>query len=322
MIQIIYRVISPRTGTGNPYWILYNDSNEDQRTRITGFAKATYEFTDWLSAFIRVGRDAVSQDTKQIHAIGHHFYPGGDIRFGQNDITETNYDFLLMFNKDLSDKFNLSVNAGGNMLHSTRINSGSFGKDFKIPGKYFLDNTDGNTIVATQSDLIEKKVNSVYGQGSLSYMDMVYLDLTARNDWSSALAAENRSYFYSSASLSFLLHKMFDLQGTDIDFLKLRASTANVGNDTDPQQIVNLFTVAADGYLGDTQVNRPSIKFSESLKPEDIRSTEVGLEARAFKNRLYADFSYYSITTKDLIFDVPVDPGTGYSCILEKILEN
>ncbi|MFH4965687.1 SusC/RagA family TonB-linked outer membrane protein [Gaetbulibacter sp. M235] len=314
-----YKVISPRTGTGNPYWILYNDSNEDQRTRITGFAKATYEFTDWLSAFIRVGRDAVSQDTKSIHAVGHHFYPGGDIRFGQNDITETNYDFLLMFNKDLSDKFNLSLNAGGNMLHSTRINSGSFGKNFKIPGKYFLDNADGNTVVATQSDLIEKKVNSVYGQGSLSYMDMVYLDLTARNDWSSALAAENRSYFYSSASLSFLLHKMFDLQGTDIDFLKLRASTANVGNDTDPQQIVNLFTVASDGYLGNTQVNRPSIKFSESLKPEDIRSTEVGLEARAFKNRLYADFSYYSITTKNLIFDVPVDPGTGYSYFRENI---
>lgn len=314
-----YKVISPRTGTGNPYWILYNDSNEDQRTRITGFAKATYEFTDWLSAFIRVGRDAVSQDTKQIHAIGHHYFPGGDIRFGQNDITETNYDFLLMFNKDLNDKFNLSLNAGGNMLHSTRISSGSFGKDFKIPGKYFLDNADGNTIVATQSDLIEKKVNSVYGQGSLSYMDMVYLDLTARNDWSSALAAENRSYFYSSASLSFLLHKMFDLQGTAIDFLKLRASTANVGNDTEPQQIVNLFTVAADGYLGVTQVNRPTIKFSESLKPEDIRSTEVGLEARAFKNRLYADFSYYSITTKDLIFDVPVDPGTGYSYFRENI---
>jgi TonB-linked SusC/RagA family outer membrane protein len=314
-----YGVISPRTGAGNPYWILYNDSNEDQRTRITGFAKATYQFTDWLTAFVRVGRDAVSQDTKQIHAIGHHFYPGGDIRFGQNDITETNYDFLLMFNKDLNDKFNLSLNAGGNMLHSTRINSGSFGANFKIPGKYFLDNADGNTIVATQSDLIEKKVNSVYGQGSLSYMDMVYLDLTARNDWSSALAAENRSYFYSSASLSFLLHKMFNLQGTNIDFLKLRASTANVGNDTEPQQIVNLFSVAADGYLGVTQVNRPNINFSKSLKPEDIRSTEVGLEVKALKNRLYADFSYYSITTKDLIFDVPVDPGTGYSYFRENV---
>ncbi|WP_339916046.1 SusC/RagA family TonB-linked outer membrane protein [Yeosuana marina] len=314
-----YKVISPRTGTGNPYWALYNDSNEDQRARITGFAKATYEFTDWLSAFMRVGRDAVSQDTKQINAIGHHFYPGGNITFNHYDITETNYDFLLMFNKDLSEKFNLSLNAGGNMLQSTRISSGSFGRDFKIPGKYFLDNADGNTITANQSDLIEKKVNSVYGQGSLSYMDMVYLDLTARNDWSSALAAENRSYFYSSASLSFLLHKLFDLQGTDIDFLKLRGSTANVGNDTDPQQIVNLFSVASDGYLGNTQVNRPTIKFSESLKPEDIRSTEIGLEARAFQNRLYMDFSYYSITTKDLIFDVPVDPGTGFSYFRENI---
>tara|TARA_R110002050_G_scaffold204522_4_gene340154 strand:- start:68368 stop:71487 length:3120 start_codon:yes stop_codon:yes gene_type:complete len=317
----IYKVISPRTGTGNPYWILNNDSNEDTRSRISGFAKAQYEFTDWLSAFARVGTDAVNQDTKSIHAIGHHFYPGGDIRFGQHTIKETNYDFLLMFNKDLSDKFNLSVNTGANALHSTRISSGSYGKDFKIPGKYFLDNTDGNTVVATQTDLIEKKVNSVYGQGSLSYMDMVYLDLTARNDWSSALAPENRSYFYSSASLSLLLNKVFNLEGTDIDLLKVRGSTANVGNDTDPQQIVNLFSVSSDGYLGNTQVNRSTIKYSESLKPEDIRSTEFGFEARAFKNRLYADFSYYSITTKDLIFDVPVDPGTGYSNFRENIGE-
>ncbi len=316
----IYRVIAPTSSGGNPYWMLFNNSNSDTRRRISGFAKLDYKFTDWLSAFVRVGTDAVSQDTESVTATGNHFFSSGRISFGQNDRTESNYDALLMFNKNLNEKFSVNVNAGGNMRHSTTIRSGSSGEDFKIPGKYFLSNTDGTKIRASQSDFIEKRVNSLYGSVSLAYNDMLFLDVTGRNDWSSALAAENRSYFYSSVGLSVLLNNVFDM-GSKVNLLKLRGSTANVGNDTSPLQIVNLFSVAANGYLGNTQVNRPSIKFSESLRPEDINTTEIGLEFKLFQNRLYGDFSYYDISTKDLIFDVPVDPGTGYSNFRENIGE-
>ncbi|EIJ38809.1 TonB-linked outer membrane protein, SusC/RagA family [Galbibacter orientalis DSM 19592] len=316
-----YRVIAPTSSGGNPYWMLENDYNGDTRTRVTGFAKLEYKFTDWLSAFARVGTDAVQQDTEAYEATGHHFFPDGRIRFSKNDRTETNYDFLLMFNKDVGGNFNISANAGGNMRHSTFISSSTNGYDFKIPGKYFLDNTDGSQLTATQSDLIEKRVNSVYGSTSFSYNDMVYLDLTARNDWSSALAAENRSYFYSSASVSVLLNEIFNLQESNINLLKLKASTASVGNDTGAQQIVNLFSVASNGYLGNTQINRPNIRFSESLQPEDVKSNEFGLEFKAFNNRLYADFAYYDISSKNLIFDVPVDPGTGYDFFRENVGE-
>ncbi|MDG3582423.1 SusC/RagA family TonB-linked outer membrane protein [Galbibacter pacificus] len=316
-----YRVIAPTSSGGNPYWMLYNDYNGDKRTRVTGFAKLNYQFTDWLSVFARVGTDAIKQDTEAYEATGHHFYPDGQIRFTKNDRTETNYDFLLMFNKDIGNSFNLSANAGGNMRHSTYINSGTNGYDFKIPGRYFLDNTDGSQLTATQSDNIEKRVNSLYGSASFSYNDMVYLDLTARNDWSSTLPAENRSYFYSSASVSVLLNEMFNLQGSNIDLLKLKASTASVGNDTDAQQIVNVFKVAANGYLGNTQITRQNIHFSESLKPEDVTSNEIGFEFKAFRNRLYADFAYYNISSKNLIFDVPVDPGTGYDYFRENVGE-
>jgi len=316
----IYKVIAPTSSGGNPYWMLFNNFNGDKRKRISGFAKLDYKFTDWLSAFARVGTDAISQDTESVTATGNHFFSTGRISFGQNDRTETNYDALLMFNKNLSEKFSVGLNVGGNMRHSTRISSGSSGRDFKIPGKYFLNNTDGTQITASQSDFIEKRVNSLYGAANFGFNDMLFLDVTGRNDWSSALAKENRSYFYTSIGLSVLLNNVFDM-GTNVDLLKLRGSTANVGNDTDPQQIVNLFNVAANGYLGNTTVSRPSIKFSESLRPEDITTTEIGLEFKLFKDRLYGDFSYYDITTKDLIFDVPVDPGTGYSNFRENIGE-
>lgn len=316
-----YKEIAPTSAGGNPYWMLYNNSNSDSRKRITGFAKLDYKFTDWLSAFVRAGTDHVSQDTKSVIATGYHFFSTGRIAFGQNDRTETNYDALLMFNKNVSDNFNIGLNLGGNLRHSTFQNSSINGQDFKIPGKYFLDNTDGSRLTASQSDLIQKRVNSVYGALSLGYNDMLYLDVTGRNDWSSALAPENRSFFYSSAGLSVLLNNVLGLQGTALDLLKIRGSVASVGNDTDSQQIVNLFGVAANGYLGNVQVNRPNIRFSESLRPEDIKTTEFGLEFKMFKNRLYGDFSYYNISTKDLIFDVPVDPGTGFSFFRENIGE-
>ncbi|UOB18278.1 SusC/RagA family TonB-linked outer membrane protein [Abyssalbus ytuae] len=307
-----YNVIAAINGAGNPHWMVYNDSNKDKRKRIYGYAKMDYKFTDWLSAFVRVGTDAINHNTEDITATGHHFYPGGLIVFNKTERTETNYDFLVMFNKDISEKFNLSANAGANARHSSVSTSKITGEDFRIPGRYFLDNTDGEKIVAQQSGEIEKKVHSVYGQASLSYEDMIYLEVTGRNDWSSALSSENRSYFYSSGSLSLLLDQIFDLNNTKINLAKIRISIANVGNDTDPQQIVNLFKIIPNSFNNVTQIDRPNIKFSESLKPEDVTSTDFGFEFRAFNNRFFADFSYYNITSTDLIFDVPVDPGTGY----------
>ncbi|MCL6274653.1 SusC/RagA family TonB-linked outer membrane protein [Muricauda sp. 2012CJ35-5] len=305
----IYRVIAPTSSGGNPYWILQNDFNGDRRTRISGFAKLQYQFNDWLSAFVRVGTDDITQDTESITRVGHHFFGDGRIRFSKNDRTETNYDFLFMFNKDLSEKFNLTANAGANALRFSTIRSSANGDNFKIPGRPLLDNTE--EIFASQGQRIQKSINSVYGSASLSYNDAYYLDLTARNDWSSALAEDNRSYFYSSASLSVLLNETFDL-GNSIDLLKVRGSIATVGNDTDPQQLVNTFRIAANGFLDNVVVSRQNTLFSESLRPEEVTSTELGLELRALGNRLYADFSYYNIKSTDLIFDVPLGTGAGF----------
>ena len=305
----IYRVIAPTSSGGNPYWILNHDSNIDRRSRITGFAKLQYEFTDWLSAFVRVGTDDITQDTESVTRVGHHFFGDGRLSFGKNDRTETNYDFLFMFNKDLSDKFNLTANAGANALRFTTISSSTRGENFKIPGRPILANTE--ELFASQGQRVQKSINSIYGSASLAYDNTFYLDLTARNDWSSALAAGNRSYFYSSASLAVLLNEAFDL-GSTIDLLKVRGSIATVGNDTDPQQLVNTFRIAANGFLDNVVVSRQNTLFSESLRPEEVTSTEFGVELRAFGNRLYADLSYYDIKSTDLIFDVPLGTGAGF----------
>lgn len=305
-----YRVIAPTSSGGNPYWILNNDFNGDRRSRITGLAKLQYEFNDWLTAFARVGTDAISQDTESITKTGHHFVSNGRIRYTSNDRSETNYDVLFMLNKDISSKFNINANVGANALRFARIRSSSSGERFKIPGRPFLDNTE--EVFASQGARVKKNVNSVYGSASLSYDSTFYLDVTGRNDWSSALSAESRSYFYNSVSMSILLDKLFNLESTAIDLLKVRGSIASVGNDTDPQQLVNVFQIAANGFLDNVTVSRQKTLFSESLLPEDVKSTELGFEFKAFNNRFYGDFSYYDISSKDLIFDVPLDAGTGF----------
>ncbi len=166
-----------------------------------------------------------------------------------------------------------------------------------------------------------KKVNSLYASASLSYDNFVYLDITARNDWSSTLPEDNRSYFYPSASLSVLVDRFIDPDKEVINLLKLRGSWAQVGNDTGTYQIYQTFDVPGQGYLGLTTMGVQPVKFNEDLKPETITSSEFGVEAKLFNNRLFTDFSVYNISTTDMIFDVPISDATGFSFARENIGE-
>jgi len=303
----------------NPYWMLQHDRNENTRERILGFAKATYEFNEYLSAFVRVGTDVTAIKSESVNQPGHHFYTSGRLSFSNSRTAETNADFLLMFKKDLNEDFNLAVNIGGNHSYRTYEGMSIYGEDFKIPTRA----TVANAVVQrpSYSPLSEKIINSTYGQLSLSYQNYMYLDVTGRNDWSSTLGEGNRSYFYPSVTGAVLVNEIFDPEEDLFNLLKVRASWANVGNDTSPYQLNSYYNLASDGYLGLTQLSRPSVKFNDELKPENIASLEFGLEGSMFDNRMFFDFSYYSIKTTDQIYDVPVPASTGYSTFRENIGE-
>ncbi|MBL7472392.1 SusC/RagA family TonB-linked outer membrane protein [Robertkochia sediminum] len=313
-----YNVISWGTA-GNPYWILENDINEDTRKRITGFAKVDYQFTDWLSAFARVGTDMVSQDIFTANQYGHHFNQEGALFINENTVGETNADFLITANKNITEKLNVNASFGGNHSYRTYKAIGINGRGFKIPTRITVSNLQDP--MQSYVPLQEKKVNSLYGAASFAYDNFLYLDLTGRNDWSSALSEDNRSYFYPSASFSFIPTSAFDFSGSPFDFMKFRASWAQVGNDTGVYQLNETYSLAANGYLGLTQISRPSVRANENLRPEEVTSIEFGVEFSMFSNRLFLDASYYSISSKDLIFDVPVPQSTGYSAFRENVGE-
>jgi len=314
---ITYRGVG--NSTGNPYWMLNKDTDSQRRGRFLGFAKINYEFTDWLSAFVRVGSDITNVRNEKVEQVGHHFYRYGRLNFSTIKDTEFNADFLLTANRDLSEKLNLVANIGGNLSKRTNESMSLSGSQFKIPTRAFYANTNIQT--ARHVPLQTKKVNSLYGSFNFAYDNFMYLDITARNDWSSTLSEDNRSYFYPSVNYAILVDRFIDPDKNTFDFLKLRASWAEVGNDTGVYQLNQTFSVPSEGYLGLTTLNAPSVKLNPDLKPESVASLEFGLEARMFSNRLYADFSIYNITTTDMIFDVPAPSGSVYSRLRENVGE-
>lgn len=322
MFESPYNAISyagQNKSIGNPYWMLNEDQNDERRDRFLGFTKLNYEFNDWLSAFVRIGGDVTNVRTAYVQNYGQHFFPTGRLSYTTRKNTEINADFLLTANKDITDKLNLVANVGGNLSKRTFESMNVSGSQFRLPSRVFLNNTKVQS--SSHTPLGTKKINSLYGQFSFSYDEMMYLDLTARNDWSSTLSENNRSYFYPSVSYSLLVNRFLDPNQDIFDMLKLRASWAEVGNDTDVYQLYQTFSVPQDGYLGLTVLNGPSVKLNPDLKPESVKSTELGLEFNMFKNRIYGDMSVYKIVTNDMIYNVPVPFSTGFSYFKENIGE-
>ena len=308
-----FRVITYGDGLrGNPFWQSQHDYSSVRRNRFLGYTKINYEFTEWLSAFVRIGTDVTNVRDNEIKKPGHHNLNDGSMILQESQFGELNSEFLLTAKYEFTDKLNAVANLGGNLSRRSSEGMMIFGSDFKIPTKFFVANL--NTVNApVEAPLAIKKVNSAYGSVNLGYDNFLYLDGSVRNDWSSTLSEDNRSYTYSSVSLSAILNRFIDPEQNIFNLVKLRASLAQVGNDTDPYQLIQTYIVPGQGYLGLTTLSNSPIKFNPDLKPETVTSSEFGLELSMLSNKLTLDLTVYDIETKDLIFDVPVAASTGYT---------
>ena len=308
-----FRVITYGDGLrGNPFWQSQHDYSSVRRNRFLAYTKINYEFTDWLSAFVRIGADVTNVRDNEIKKPGHHNLNDGSMILQESQFGELNSEFLLTAKYEFTDKLNAVANLGGNLSRRSSEGMMIFGSDFKIPTKYFVANL--NTVNApVEAPLAIKKVNSAYGSVNLGYDNFLYLDGSVRNDWSSTLSEDNRSYTYSSVSLSAILNRYIDPEQNFFNLVKLRASLAQVGNDTDPYQLIQTYNVPGQGYRGLTTLSNSPVKFNPDLKPETVTSSEFGLELSMLSNKLTLDLTVYDIETKDLIFDVPVAASTGYT---------
>ncbi|HEY9488638.1 MAG TPA: SusC/RagA family TonB-linked outer membrane protein [Chryseosolibacter sp.] len=296
----------------NPYFLAYEVNNAFVRDRLYGNVKADWQITPEFSLMGRYGLDTYNEEREVKVGRSYTGEPNGAYGIVNMKNYERNADFLATYAKDLNP-VSLSVSVGGNARFATSSNVTNATKSkagLVIPGLYSLQNIAANNLDYSNY-LAEKAVHSLYGLVNVGYKDMIYLDLTARNDWSSTLPKANRSYFYPSASLSAMINEMVDISH-NLDMLKIRGGFAQVGNDTDAYQLINVLSTA-QSWGGLLRLGKNGNLLTPGLMPEQATSYETGLDVAMFANRVRFSATYYEQENKNQIFPSQLAPSSGFS---------
>ncbi|MFA7211005.1 MAG: SusC/RagA family TonB-linked outer membrane protein [Bacteroidales bacterium] len=293
----------------NPYYSMYYNTNSFERNRLFGKTSLWIKPTSWLKFEGRLGYDYYDTYTKQV-VLYHTDYPDGGFWSYNRKNAEINADFLAYFDKTFGDNL-LSVNAvlGANYRDVNYMNSSLTAEALIVPGLFTISNVSGSPGTSMGGSRIRS--NSVYANLSLGFKGMLYIDASARNDWSSTIADP---FFYPSVSASWLLTETFPaMKGSVLEFLKLRGGWAQVGAATSAYQTDRYYSSVGYNINGSGQFYNPTTYPPAGLRPESVETAEVGLEARFFGNRLGLDVALYDKTTTDQILSAEVSRATGYS---------
>lgn len=299
----------------NPYWVTKYRQNNDTRNRLLGNIALKYAPTNWFNVELRGGTDYYTTTKNEKVYAGGNTTPSGLYSEGSETFYENNYSFLATANKDnLIDRLGGFVTFGGNLMIQRRTKMNASAGELLVPNLFSLNNGINKPTVT--SELIRRKMNSLYGSLQLNWDGYLFLDITARNDWSSTMSKANRSYFYPSVSLSGVISDMVPKLGGQMPewftFAKVRASYAEVGNDLDPYQLYNNFTVGKDEN-GNTTAAPGNVLYDSSVHSELIKSWEAGFDIRFFNNRLGLDAAWYKTNATRQLLNLPMDPFSGYS---------
>lgn len=295
-------------GPDNPYLDLYEMLNKMNKNGVIGTLSASYSFTDKLELMVRSGIDMSYEYRSQQRPFSMTKYPRGMFREQNIFNYELNTDVLLTYNDKFSDALKYTVTGGANSMKQRYDFAGMYADQLAQPGIYQISNSLDQAVADPQRS--QKAINSAYGSAQLAFKEKIFLDITGRNDWSSTLPYGNNSFFYPSASASFLLSDMFVLP-ISISFAKLRFSWAQVGNDTRPYQTGKYY----DKIYSNSFTNA-TVLFNPDLKPEITSSFEAGADLRFFNNRIGVDVAVYNNNSRNQILALPLDPVTGYSSAL------
>ena len=294
----------------NPFYSLRN-TNALSRDRLFGSVGITYKLTDWLSANARAGMDFYNEYRNSITQSG----TTGNIsrerggQFGQTQIynKEVNADVTLRGDKTFGD-YRLDGLVGANFRNNLYKTQYLGATDLTVPDLYTISNVKGTPGVSMY--LSEYETQSVYFAANGSYKDYLFLGITGRNDWSSALPKESWSYFYPSVSVGLSIMDAFSLKSDFLNYAKLRGSWAKVGGSTGPYQLNRTYS---PGTFNGVSVFSPTSTMPPvGLKPEETKSYEIGADMRLWNNRISLDVTYYDQTTVNQIFSVATSSTTGY----------
>ncbi len=295
------------------WWNAYHQNTYLNRDKIIGSLALNYDPTNWLKVTGRIGMDMNTNqfekrfDPIDLSGVGEGLYANELVRD-----QVLNNEFLITAYKDkfLDGPIGVKFSVGGTQWSRSQYGIKAETNRWENPWLFSFNNFE--EVLSTnlpQEIRYDKKINSLYAFLNLSYENYLFLELSGRNDWSSALPIDNNSYFYPSASLSFIASEAFDIKNKWISFLKLRGAWAQTASDTDPFQVNFIYNT--NTFAGNQTATYPNVIPPVALRPQQANSFELGTTIGFFEDKINLDLTYYQISSFDQILDSPVPTSSG-----------
>ena len=297
----------------NPYFVRYQNFENDTRYRTFGNVAATYKVTDWFNILGRVTLDSYDEQQEERAAIGstQSSYVPYYSRYNRT-YRELNYDLIGNFKKSISENFSFQGLIGTNVRRQyiksifATTNGG-----LALPNLFALTNTVNPLVAPIETD-VSIGVDGVFASTTFGYRDRVYLDLTVRRDKSTTLLVKNNSFVYPSASLGYVFSESFKESAPWLSYGKIRANYAEVGQGAPALSLYDFYRQSP--ALGAAAIaTLPTTKNNQDLVPERTRSGEIGIEAAFLNSRVGGEVTYYQQNTINQIIPLRVSTASGYS---------
>lgn len=293
----------------NPYLSLLENRNGFNKNRVINNTSIDYTILDGLKIRFRNGLDYYNDLRTSQRAFSTQRFRNGAYREDAVTFSELNTDFLLSYDKNINEDWQFSVALGGNMMNQQLNYLSTAANELSVPGIYNFGNS--RVPLSNIQYRQQKQILSIYALGQVSFRSSIFLDITVRNDWSSTLPTANNSYAYYAFSLSGILSDLIKMPKA-FSLVKVRASVASVGNDTDPYNLNNTFQFG-QLYGSNPTVSNSSTLLNSQLRPERSTAYEFGADLRFFSGRLGLDVTYYNNISSNQIIELPTSTASGYT---------
>ena len=304
----------------NPYYTANTLLNEDEVDRYIGLVSIEADLFKGLKVLGKISQDASYTNAFIYRRQGaFDIAPNGRLDEFNTVSKLRSYDLLFNYSNALSENFDLDASFGLNRIESSFKQTVNTGETFVQENFFSFNNFVSKNVSPA---LFRSKSNSVFATATLGYKGFAYLELSARNDWSSTLPIDNASFFYPAVGASVVLSDAFPniIENDVLSFLKLRGGYAKTGNATSPGRLQNTYNISSSLYnnqlfyfLGSSEEGAgagPSLN-NPDLVAEISTNLEFGVDAKFFDNSLRFNATYYTVDTEDQILQLSLPPTTG-----------
>ena len=306
--------------TNNPFFNVEQNPYETGLDRVYGQATVGYDPLDWLNFTARIGTDVYTENRQRTYSVGTIGREDGEFQDDIIESNEVNVDGFATANRQVGESFSIRALAGFNVNERQFERRFNTAEQLSVPGLYTFANAQQNSPSNFRSI---RRLYGFYGDITFGYNDVVFLNVTGRNDYTSTLPEDNRSYFYPSANLSVVFSDLLNVNPAILSYGKIRLNAARVGSDTDPYQLAfsfnpltSVFGQYSTGpnfpYLGLNGFDATDVIPPLALRPQQQDTYEAGLELSFLNERVSLDGTVYTQKTSDQILEIPVSFSTGF----------